>query len=229
MKNKLIVALVTLTYFTAFSQGLEVSVHGKYERPLKKEKLENAETMSDLINGYPESWITDYISAEVTATNNGTVMTAMGTNATLTAEQKNILAMADLGTEVSVDVAYRYKNAAIDQVDVHLMNYTATLVPEMEAEYPGGKQVLNDYLKENVTDKISEAEVKKMAPALVTFTINETGEVTNALVSISSGNPKIDKLLLKTITKMPKWKPAVTADGKNVNQDFQFSVGVPGC
>src|SRR6185369_14389969 len=99
------------------------------------------------------------------------------------------LAMADLGTEVSVDVAYRYKNAAIDQVDVHLMNYTATLIPEIEAEYPGGKQVLDDYLKANVSDRISEAEVKQMAPALVTFTIDELGEVTNAKVDISSGNP----------------------------------------
>ena len=229
MKNKLIVALVILTYFNTFSQGLECSIHGKYERPLKKEKLVNAETMSDLINGYPESWITDYISAEVTTTNNGNVMSAKGTNGMLTPEQKNILAMADAGTEVTIDVAYRYKNSAIDQIDVHNMNYKATLVPEIEAEFAGGKEVMNNYLKENVTDKISDADVKKIAPALVTFTIDENGDITNAQVDISSGNPKIDKLLLKTINKMPKWKPAVNADGKNVKQDFQFSVGVPGC
>ena len=51
------------------------------------------------------------------------------------------------------------------------------------------------------------------------------------MVSKSSGDAATDKLLLKAITKMPKWKPAETTDGTKVKQAFEFSVNndTPGC
>ncbi|HXR81430.1 MAG TPA: TonB family protein, partial [Saprospiraceae bacterium] len=196
-----------------------------------KEKLTSAKTLSDLVNGYPSSWImiNDYISTEITATNNGTVNKAMSVNETLSQQQKDLLATADLGTEVILEVEYRYKNSAIDQIDVRNMLVKQTVVPEMEAQFMGGQEQLKAYLKKNAIDKISEADTKAMKPVLLRFTINEEGEVTNPEMHMSSDIDKIDKLLLKTIQKMPKWKPAQTSNGTLVKQDFEFSVGVPGC
>jgi len=68
-----------------------------------------------------------------------------------------------------------------------------------------------------------------MKPVLVRFTIDENGEVINTEMHMSSEIDKVDKLMLKTIQKMPKWKPAQTSNGTLVKQDFEFSVGVPGC
>jgi len=224
-------SLLLLISYTGFSQDLSYEIHGTYERPIHKEKLTTAETLSDLVNGYPSSWImiNDYISTEITATNNGTVNKAMSVNETLSQQQKDLLATADLGTDVILEVAYRYKNAAIDQIDVRNMLVTQTVVPEIEAQYVGGYQELKEYLKKNAIDKISEADTKAMKPVLLRFTINEEGEVTNPEMHMSSDIDKIDKLLLKTIQKMPKWKPAQTSNGTLVKQDFEFSVGVPGC
>jgi len=44
-------------------------------------------------------------------------------------------------------------------------------------------------------------------------------------LSKTSGDQKTDKLLLKAINKMPKWKPAENSDGIKVKQEFEFSVG----
>ena len=153
----------------------------------------------------------------------------MSVNETLSPEQKDLLATADLGTDVILEVAYRYKNSAIDQIDVRNMLVTQTVVPEMEAQYIGGKEQLKEYLKKNAIDKISEADTKAMKPVLVRFTIDENGEVINTEMHMSSEIDKVDKLMLKTIQKMPKWKPAQTSNGTLVKQDFEFSVGIPGC
>jgi len=224
-------SLIALVSYTGLSQDLSYEIHGRYKRPVLKEKLTTAETLSDLVNGYPSSWIrvNDYISTEITATNHGMVNKAMSVNETLSPEQKDLLATADLGTDVILEVAYRYKNSAIDQIDVRNMLVTQTVVPEMEAQYIGGKEQLKEYLKKNAIDKISEADTKAMKPVLVRFTIDENGEVINTEMHMSSEIDKVDKLMLKTIQKMPKWKPAQTSNGTLVKQDFEFSVGVPGC
>jgi TonB family protein len=222
-------SLLFLVSYSGFSQDISYEIHGSYERPVKKEKLTNAETLSDLVNGYPSSWVNDYISTEITATNNGMVNKAMSVNENLSQQQKDLLATADLGTDVILEVAYRYKNPAIDQIDVRNMLVTQTVIPEMEAQFIGGKEELKAYLKKNAIDKISEAEKKEMKPVLVRFTIDEKGEVTNTELANPSGTDKIDKLMLKTVQKMPNWKPAQTANGTLVKQDFEFSVGVPGC
>jgi TonB family protein len=66
----------------------------------------------------------------------------------------------------------------------------------------------------------------------VVFTINELGLVENPEISMTSGDAKIDKMLIKVLKKMPKWKPAQTAQGQKVKQKFEFSmslIGMDGC
>ena len=109
------------------------------------------------------------------------------------------------------------------------MHFEVTVVPEIEAEFIGGHEQLTQYLKENAIDKISETDSKTMQQAIVSFTVNEKGAITNAQISTTSGDPEIDKLLMKAITRMPKWKPAENAMGIKVKQDFQFTVGNGGC
>jgi len=229
MKNTITTLLFFLAFITGYSQNLGYQVHGNYSRPITKEKLSAALTMNDISPGYPSSWITNYISAEVSATINGKVMKGLGKNDILSPEQKNILHQAELGTDVVVDIQYRYPNSVTNNMDLRGMHFEVTVVPEIEAEFIGGQAQLTQYLKENAINKISEADSKQMKQAIVSFTINEKGSIANAQISTTSGDPEIDKLLLKAITKMPKWKPAENAMCIKVKQDFQFSVGNDGC
>jgi len=199
------------------SPELYFDVHGKYSLPVKKEKLNNAKFIGDFISDYPVNWIINYVSVEVSATFNGKTMKAMSPNQALSAEQKNILASADLGTGIEVNVNYKYKNTVTDDINNHVMHVSMMIIPEVEAEYIGGKQQLKKFIKENVINKISDANTRQLmdATATVIFTVNEKGEIIHAKISNGSGNSKTDKLLLDGINKMPERGVVRTASNAN--------------
>ncbi len=211
---------------------LYYEVHAGATRSVIKEKLNEARFIKDFIDGYPVNWLDEYVSAEIKATCNGKVMKALSANDVLSTEQKNILHSADLTTNIEIKVKYKYKNSANENIEIGTMNISATVVnavPEIEAEYIGGYPQLSKYLKENAIDKITETTLKHFQQGAVIFIINEEGEIVNAKISRSSGDTKTDNLLLETINKMPKWKPAKNSKGIKVKQVFEFSVGNMGC
>jgi len=229
MKKIIITALLSMLIITGFAQDLSYGIHGKYTHPVKKEVLNNAATMSDIIPYYPVHWITGYVSVEISATRDGKEIMAAGANDTLTKEQKNILNEVDLGTELVINIKFKSKNSVTGNIYVDDMNYSATAVPETEAEYSSGNQQMTQYLKENAIDKIPEISSEQIQGVIVAFTVDEEGEIANAQISRTSGDPKIDKLLVKAINNMPKWRPAEDSKGIRVKQDFEFRVGTTGC
>lgn len=234
MKHKVITLLLLLTALIGFSQDLRYDVRGAYTHSVTKEKLSRAKIIRDVNPLYPVNWITeaDYISVKISATTNGKAMTAMGTNETLTLEQKNMLAIADLNTDVIVDVNFKHKNPVTGIMDIRVMHFTYTVIPEIEAIYPGGYQELIDFVKENAIDRISAATSSSYKGAVVKFTINESGQIANVRLGKTSDDKTTDQLLLETIIKMPTWKAAENAKGNKVKQDFEFqvnNVSMDGC
>jgi TonB family protein len=228
MKQRIITPLLFLLLLTGFSQDLSYEVHGKYIHPVKKEKLDQANFMSDIIPYYPASWITSYVSAEILATSDGVEMTAAGINEMLTPEQKDILNSVDLGTDIVINISYKYKNPVTENLEDGRMNYKATVVPATEAEYSGGYQQMKEYIKENAINKIPGSTSEKFQTAIVEFTIDEEGEIANAQLSSTSGDQETDELLLDVINNMPKWRPAEDSNGMKVEQEFEFTVGNSG-
>ena len=88
---------------------------------------------------------------------------------------------------------------------------------------------MKEYLKENGIDKISEKALGIFQQALISFTVDTDGNITDAEISQTSGDPETDKVLLDALNKMPKWKPAENSKGIKVKQEFEFSVGNGGC
>lgn len=215
--------------YSGFSQNLQFEVKGTYTKSITKDQLAQAMSMTDINPGYPSSWITDYVSTKVTATNNGTEMSAYGTNESLTEHQRHIIQQADMATDIKVEVAYRNKNAVTNEVSINAMHFGMTVVPEKQAEYIGGPEQLNHYLKINAIQKIDAKKSADLGDVIIRFTVTEEGEIANAQLSGTSKDPAIDKMLLKAINKMPKWKPAENAAGEKIAQQFVFSVGNIGC
>jgi TonB family protein len=229
MKKSLITLVLSLLFITGFTQDLNYEVHGKYSHPIKNEQLIKARFISDIIPDYPAQWITQYVSVEITATNDGKTMRAEGANDTLNTEQISMLRTLVLGTDVVINIDYNSKNPVTNQIEIRGMHYSATLVPEVEAEYPGGYDQLTGYLKDNAIDHISVEDSKKLQQAVVSFTVNEEGVIADAQISRTSGDPETDELLLEVINAMPKWKPAEDSMGTKVAQAFEFTVGNGGC
>jgi len=178
--------------------------------------------------------VIDYVSIEITGVCRGKVLAAKGVSDKLSAEQKNILSNVDPGTNIRVRIRFRYKswaNLTPDESNrIREGEYTAAVIPELEAAYPGGFKQLTDYILKNIFNKAPSPEAyRKIQQAVVEFTVNEEGKVINAVLSRKSSDAAIDKLILDAIRNMPQWKPAANAEGEKVKELFRIPLGFDGC
>lgn len=232
MKNNflsLILLILAVPYFASSQDSStdeqHYGVHKVYPPiSITKEKLYEASTLLDLNRLYKSSWIREYISVEISTTFQGRLRKAKSENDTLSQVQKDNMLKADLGTDISVIVKYMPENTLVHN-DIKEMNFTIAIDPESDAEYPGGQQVLDQYLKENIINEMPDGIFRQHQLAAVKFSINEEGEIINPHVFWSSDDEKIDNLLLETIRKMPFWKPAAYTNGIKVKQEYVLAVG----
>ena len=196
-------------------------------KPVKKQSLITAKTMKDINPGYPSSWILqeEYVSTQIKLTSNGKTQEAIGSNENLSDAQINLLSKVDMGSNIDFQVNYKKINSVTGIIEDRLMEFSFTLVPAQEASFIGGAEKLDAYLKKEIIDKLPLQKADQVQIAMVKFTINEKGEVTNPRISESSKDKEIDLLLLRAIHYMPTWKPAENADQVKIKQNFEFSVG----
>ncbi len=224
MKKSFLSLALLLLFISGYAQELKFNVHGKYTRAVHKETLSSAKTVADLISGYPANWISAYSSVELIGTSGGKNTKLTSTDDLLTNEQHLLLSSADLCSDIVINIKYKYNNGLSGKVENNQIHVTLTLIPDVEAEFSGGADEMNAFIKQNAISKIPEATSKKITGAIFKFTVTENGEIANVQVTRSCGDADTDKLLLETLSNMPKWKPAENADGTKVKQDFEFSL-----
>ncbi|MEL6250903.1 MAG: energy transducer TonB [Bacteroidota bacterium] len=209
------------------SQNLGYEVQSTYRKAVKEEQLQDARSMHDINAGYPQNWIgeEDYISSEIKLIDDKKIIKAEGDNNILNPEQQSLLKMADIGNNIDVEVKYYSENVVTKERVINTMSFRLSLVPEVEATYPGGSDALRAYLKDVAIDKIDKETAKKIDQAKVKFSINKEGKACDARIFESSGKQEIDRLLLESVAKMPVWKPAQDVNGNKIKQEFEFSVG----
>lgn len=228
MKNAITTFFLLHCILFSFAQDKEIQlgydIKGAYRYPVIKEDLYEAKTLSDINPGYPSSWVSGYISVEITTTDNSETQKAVGTTYELNNDQINLLKKADIGSNITVDVIYNPKHSG-NTADVKEVHFTYAVIPHTEASYPDGERLLRQYLRENTVDKIPKSLYPELGIATVIFNINEVGNITDIQMIESSGDEKTDKLLLQAVHKMPQWNPAKNLNGEKVKQAFEFSVG----
>jgi len=231
MKNYLVASFLLLLSFSGFPQEMGYDVFGTLTNPrsgpyslVTLDTLKTAKTLADIDARYRPSWVARYIAVEVASTCGERVKRAVGTNDLLTHEQMDILKMADLGCRIDVEVDYIPRNTLKDNPP-RKMNFSLTVIPIVEAKYPGGYQQLKAYLKEHIIAEITSTTAEPIALAKVRFNVNAQGQVADAQISQTSEDREIDKLILEAICNMPKWQPAENAKGLAIAQEFEFSMG----
>jgi periplasmic protein TonB len=158
--------------------------------------------------------------------------TIQGKGQYLTQDIKQLLTTADLGTDIVIELSFPAPE--VQTKDTLLQNITSArvrihMVPEEEAEFPGGTKALTTYLAENILMKYpSGRESQQLSRSLVSFCVDESGVVTNVRMTVSSSNKKIDEHIENGIRKMPRWKPAVN-NNKKIKQDITLSFMGDGC
>lgn len=212
------------------NQDLFYLVKGKYDRPTTIEILQKAKSINDVIPNYPNSWIQDYSSVEISSTCcNKKTMIAKSADNILSKEQIALFNSAEVATRIDIEVNYKNKNSVTSTIEDRQMNVSFTVIPEVEAEYIGGYDQMITYLKDKSTNEISASRLNNLDPLSILFTVNEEGNIENVKVDKTSGDNEIDRLSLKFISDMPKWKPAENSKGSSVKQQFEFLLGMDGC
>ena len=194
-------------------------------RPITQQKLIQAESISDVIENYPSSWIKDYNSVVVSTTLKGTEVSVTGVDATLTKEQKELFKNA---SDILINVHYQKENYN-NEIQNRQMNFSLIITPEKQAEFIGGYDKMVDYLKENSMMKIQAKNFKYLPEATITFVINEKGDAENIQLDSSYLDKEIDTMLISLIANMPNWSPAKNSQGETIKQKFVLDIGQNGC
>lgn len=216
-------------YSGDIKQSLYFEILGHNGRPVKKVTLNDAKLIRDFVSGYAYNWVSNYDSVELITQSNGNLVRTLGLNEQLNAKQILALQNADLNSEVILNVTYKSKNSITKLIETSYVNVVLTVIPEKEAEYQGGYEMLSKYIETNAIQIIQNTLEEELQKGSVSFKIDEQGKVVDEIIIQSTGDINMDKLVLKVIKDMEQWKPAENVKGEKVKQNFIFSFGNGGC
>jgi TonB family protein len=254
MKNN-IVTLLWLLSIPCFAQDDSFQLGKRMNPVVKMEKLKTVAFVGELS---PELWpkmnmpyneryeldrrsinhgyynyhtLVDYVLVRISTTRNGKTTTAVNTGSKLSDAQKRILQSVESGEDIAIEIAFRYKTGFRAAAGSHVIRgrLALTAVPEHEAEFPY-KDSLSLFLKERVLFIAKQTGLgASMMQAIVTFTVTEHGQVSDAVIVRTTTDKKADELLREAILSMPKWIPASNAAGFKVKQRYTVRLSADGC
>jgi len=199
---------------------------------IKKSDIDKAKSISAFLSEDQVQKIVSYKSVKITILEDSkhTDISETGHSSDLTAAQIKLLQSTNYSTNILIRADYLESNKINSTLNDSYATPHLTIVPEKQAIYISGKDVLIDYFKENSIEETSIAQNDKLQPAKLYFTITKKGLISNVKLVISSGYPSIDNRMMELIINAPgKWEPAKNSKGENVDQELVFFYGLLGC
>jgi len=200
--------------------------------PIKKGDLAKTRTFEDFISEEHAKRIVTYKSLSVIYIINDTQseLMATGYGKTLTDAQLKLLESAEYSTNFIIRADYREKNKDTGAVEDGYSTPHRTIVPEKQAEYASGKDVLIEYLKENSKESRADVLVDELQPAKLFFTVTKNGTIEKVKLDRTSNYPEVDKKIIELIKNTSgAWEAAENTHGEKVDQELVISFGLMGC
>jgi TonB family protein len=85
--------------------------------------------------------------------------------------------------------------------------------PDIDAEFPGGKVKLQEYINENVIYPTPALRDKQVGKVFLSFIVELDGSVTDIKV-LRGAYPELDKEAKRLVEKMPNWIPGIYMEQK---------------
>lgn len=205
------------------------SVRRKSNHRITKKELEKVTRLDDMVENYPDSWITEYRLVELTSYHNKNEKTARGEDDVLTPEQLTLIQSVEINDEIQVMVNFKSENIITKNLEDRELIVNITVAPFKEAEYSEGYENLIAYFIVNSKGKVPANIINEMDPSTISFVVNEKGEAENIEVTNSCGDSDVDHLFVDLLKNMPAWEPAEDEAGNKVKQQLQFNFGLDGC
>ena len=111
-------------------------------------------------------------------------------------------------------------NSELSLVDVEEDGIIIFACPE--PVFPGGKKAMLNYFKSCINIEISNINAFSATTVYVRFTINEKGEVEDAIV-VKGENIELNSIALKAVNEMPNWIP-VEINGKKYKTNYTIPI-----
>ena len=148
----------------------------------------------------------------------------------LTTAQLKLLQSFDYSTSFLIKAEYQQINQKTGELEDSYATPHLTIVPEKQATYSKGIDILKKFLKEKSKTARIGVNAEKLKPAKLYFTVTKKGTIKNVNLDRSSGYPLIDEKMIELIKNTPeKWNPAENHKGEKVNQELVVSFGLMGC
>lgn len=211
------------------NESLLYMVKSVFQTTINKDRVEQAKTIKDLVDYYPENWIDSYKTVSVSILKQGEITSVKGTTAVLNERQLELLQEFNSYTTIRLVIIYYAKNALLGSLEERTMRINLTVLPQKEAMFKGGYDKMIQYLKQHSNTTILGWGLEENKEAILRFTINTSGEVCNPLIIKSTKSSQVDIEFIKLLEGMPKWTPAETNQGYAVEQEFEFYIGNIGC
>lgn len=204
-------------------------VGSRFNATITKTDLDKAASVVDIVPPKADWGSFPIHTVKVTLWSEYMRPTEKGSDIMLTDAQLQLLQSTKYSDDIRLIASCkgRHKNVRKDEYD---LTYFITVVPEREATYPGGEDVLIAHLRENSMKAISIVREDRLEPGMIYFTVTTMGTISDVELTGTSGYDAVDKKMVELITNMPgKWQPAENHMGLKVNQTFVLSFGKEGC
>lgn len=196
-----------------------------------KEVLHKAESVGDFMpstTNWPKHPVQ---SLKVTIFKGDEEFSETGNGLLLTKEQVDLLHSLESSDIFTLRAQCIGPNPDEPEMTDYKMYYPFTVVPEKQAEYPGGEDALVKFIKEKSLEERTPVTQDDLKRGFVVFTVSKTGEIEGTRHLIGCGYPAIDDKMVDLINSLPEtWVPAENSNGENVAQEFVFFFGqLDGC
>lgn len=221
--------ITTTTFFLllfiakAFTQDLSYSFLDKEEYEVTEKQIREVAILDDIHDRYTSEWVDEYISTEIIYTFNEEVKKAKGTNQELTAEQKELLENAEVGSTIELLVDYLPKNSLRNNTPKK-MNVEVKVIPEIIPSFKGGEESFGRYMESSFLSKLDTSEVNKLQFSVVQLVITDEGKSDDVYLEEGTGNMELDAKLTQVLCSMPEWNPATKSNGETVDYALKFYI-----
>lgn len=191
---------------------------------IKKSDITKATSIYDFISAEDKKQIKKLNATELilVVDDKRTNMREYGTEENLTHAQLQLLQSLEYSKHFVMKAIYENNDS-----EYHDFNPHYTIVPETQATYEAGNNILLKYLKENKSKDTRFIDEKKMQAVKISFTIDANGNMTHVNLDRTTGYPELDLELKELLKNAPgRWIPAKNQTGNSVEQELVLSFGL---
>ena len=132
-------------------------------------------------------------------------------------QETEIVSVEDQGEVVAIN---ENMNIVVEELPEEETIYN---IVEEQPEFPGGTKALFKWIQDNLKYPSISRNNGSQGTALMAFTVNSDGSITDVQVAKSTNDMYLDKEAKRVVEAMPKWKPGKQA-GKAVRVSFKLPI-----